>query len=285
MVAPMLYVAYKSLFSIKKRIMTTEETLEYIISNHVSISRYGDGELGIMNGQSIGFQGNDNLLAKRLKEIAESPVEKLLVCVPSMLVTLDGLKPESKSFWEGELGMKYFLWAKMFSKHNLLGDAGISRFYIDWKDGILRTQRILPLWRKIWHNRDLIIVEGKSTRLVVGNDIFLSAKSISRILCPEKDAFKKYDLILSAIAESYKEGALVIIALGPTATVLAYDLAKMNVWAIDIGHIDIEYEWYLMRAKNKVKIPFKATNEVGAATDVASIENADYERQIKCWID
>ena len=170
--------------------MIAENTLEYIINNNVSISRYGDGEFGIMRGQSIGFQDNDNLLSKRLKEIAENPIEKLLVCVPSMLTSLDGLKPESKSFWEGELGMKYFLWNKMFSKHNLLGDTEISRFYIDWKDGVARTRKILPLWQKIWHNRDLIIVEGKSTRLGVGNDIFISAKSISRILCPEKDAFK-----------------------------------------------------------------------------------------------
>lgn len=59
----------------------------------------------------------------------------------------------------------------------------------------------------------------------------------------------------------------------------------MGIWSIDIGHIDIEYEWYLMRAKNKVKIPFKATNEAGAATDVATIDNADYESQIRCRVD
>lgn len=33
-------------------------------------------------------------------------------------------------------------------------------------------------------------------------------------------------------------GRLILIALGMTATVLAYDLSKAGFWAIDIGHID-----------------------------------------------
>jgi hypothetical protein len=42
---------------------------------------------------------------------------------------------------------------------------------------------------------------------------------------------------------------LILISLGPTATVLAYDLAKLGYWAIDIGHIDNEYEWLKLEAK------------------------------------
>ena len=42
---------------------------------------------------------------------------------------------------------------------------------------------------------------------------------------------------------------LILLALGPTATVMAYNLAQKGYQAIDIGHIDIEYEWYRMGAK------------------------------------
>jgi hypothetical protein len=35
---------------------------------------------------------------------------------------------------------------------------------------------------------------------------------------------------------------LILIALGPTATVLAYDLAKKGYQAIDIGHLPSCYE-------------------------------------------
>ena len=50
-------------------------------------------------------------------------------------------------------------------------------------------------------------------------------------------------------------------ALGPTATILAYDLAKDNYWTIDIGHIDIEYIWFLKKATEKIAIEGRHVNE------------------------
>lgn len=59
-----------------------------------------------------------------------------------------------------------------------------------------------------------------------------------------------------------------------TATFAAYDLAKVGLGAIDIGHIDIEYEWFLMWADDKVAIKVKYVNEVKngkiVSDDVAS---------------
>lgn len=42
-----------------------------------------------------------------------------------------------------------------------------------------------------------------------------------------------------------------MISLGPTATVLAYDLFKAGYQAIDFGHVDVEYEWWRMGAHKK----------------------------------
>ena len=50
--------------------------------------------------------------------------------------------------------------------------------------------------------------------------------------------------------------------MGPTATVLAYDLACQGYQAIDLGHLDIEYEHYLLHATSIVKIKDKYTNDV-----------------------
>lgn len=46
-----------------------------------------------------------------------------------------------------------------------------------------------------------------------------------------------------------------LIALGPTATVMAYDLADMGYQALDIGNVDIEAEWFLRGVDEKIKIP------------------------------
>ena len=71
-----------------------------------------------------------------------------------------------------------------------------------------------------------------------------------RILCPLKDAFNRYDEILS-IAETKipkVEDSLILIVLGMTAPVMAYDLNKLGYQAIDIGHANIEYCWWKMKA-------------------------------------
>ena len=49
--------------------------------------------------------------------------------------------------------------------------------------------------------------------------------------------------------------------LGPTAKVLVSDLARQGYQAIDLGHIDSEYEWYEMGATYKVKLTNKHTAE------------------------
>ena len=46
-------------------------------------------------------------------------------------------------------------------------------------------------------------------------------------------------------------GGLVLLALGPTATVLAARLVKVGVQALDVGHIDVEDMWYLMGGEDK----------------------------------
>ena len=101
--------------------------------------------------------------------------------------------------------------------------------------------------KEIWKNRDVVLLEGREARIGVGNDLFDGAKSISRILfCPTRNAFNKYAQILSAF-DGVNSDALILISLGPTATVLAYDLCKRGYQAIDFGHISEEYECFLRR--------------------------------------
>ena len=70
-----------------------------------------------------------------------------------------------------------------------------------------------------------------------------------------------------------------MIALGPTATVLAYDLAEMGYWALDIGHLDLEYEWFL-KGKGYSYVPHKYNNEALGDTKVQDIYDEYYEETI-----
>ena len=75
------------------------------------------------------------------------------------------------------------------------------------------------------------------------------AKSGSRLKAPLRNAFVVYDDILNSIKMTNNK--LVLLSLGPTATVLAYDLGKDGFQAIDIGHLDWEYSLFLKKATSK----------------------------------
>ena len=126
-------------------------------------------------------------------------------------------------------------------------------------------------------NKDILILEGENTRFGLGNSLLKKAKSIKRIILPARDSFSKYQEILKEVGDNFSKDTLLLIALGPTATVLAYDFCGMGYQALDIGHMDIEYEWYLMGAKEKVDLPNKSVNEVSGVVK-KDIENKEIEK-------
>ena len=77
------------------------------------------------------------------------------------------------------------------------------------------------------------------------------------------------------------EKRLILIALGPTATILAYDLYKLGYQVIDVGHIDIEYEWYLRKSKKRIRIEYKFVNEAkNGGKNIKKIKDVNYYKQI-----
>lgn len=113
-----------------------------------------------------------------------------------------------------------------------------------------------------------MIAEGAKTRFGVGNDLLENAGTIRRIIAPSEGAFSKYDEILGAIKRNSNRDTLVLVALGPTATILSYEIGRTGIQTIDIGHLDIEYEWYKSNTKKKTPIIGKYVNEAGGDSSV-----------------
>ncbi|MGH3973915.1 MAG: GT-D fold domain-containing glycosyltransferase [Pseudonocardiaceae bacterium] len=245
-------------------VMSNEQTVKYILEHDCSVVRFGDGEFNLMNGIGIKFQKSDDGLRARLKEItAAQSADKLLICIPNMFVPkkqlAEMLTDESVSWWRKNLFLTRGLWYKSFSG-GLYGSTNMTRFYIRARHKE-RTAGYVRELIKVWENRDIVFIEGSKTHMGAGNDLFKGAKSIKRILCPPEDAFARYDEILAAAQKHIGKDELVICALGPAATVLCYDLFKLGYTALDLGHMDIEYEWFKMGATRKVAIKGKAVNE------------------------
>lgn len=260
-------------------IMTKEETVRYIIDHQCSCARLGDGEFSVIDGGGNGFQQADEKLGERLQEVLTSCNPNVLVCIPSSLKVVKPLVLNSQL---SAMGYRQLFLKSVVMPHVLpnrkYGDALFTRFYMVWKNK-RRVPKYITLLKQLWEGEDLLIVEGKYSRLGVGNDLFDNAASIKRILCPNQNAFVHYDEILYAVKSHY-DGRLVILALGMTATVMAYDLANDGIRALDLGHIDVEYEWFRMGAKHKVAVPNKQVQEVEGGLSTIVMTNEKYLRQI-----
>ena len=159
-------------------------------------------------------------------------------------------------------------------------NAYVTRPYVMYNDSKTDCpQNRFENLKKIWADRKCVFIEGKYTALGVGNDLFSGAESIQRIIGPAENAFHAYDKILECCKNQAKD-KLFLLALGPTATVLAYDLCKMGYQAVDIGHIDLEYEWFLKGQGCRTEIVGKYNNELAGGDKPVEIKDKQYQSQI-----
>ena len=251
----------------------------------MSISRFGDGEFDLMlNINHPKFQRKNKKLTDRLIDVFNMSNEKLLVCIPNIFTddALDNLTNDAKKHWRRFVYKNRLSIYNLFDEYKTYGDALVTRHYIDIKNKENISDYFIQI-KGIWEKRNVIIVEGRFTRFGVNNDLLHNAKSVHRILCPEKDAFDKYDEILKACQrQAFNKNVLFLLALGPKATVLAADLTEYGYQAIDIGHLDIEYEWFLHNVKKKTKVENKYVNEIDDILDESTDKLYDkkYEQSI-----
>lgn len=260
------------------RVASIDTTIEKIINEKCSVSRFGDGELKLVAGKSISFQKHSSLLETRLKEVLVSNNEGHIVCIPDIFSDNSQYTESYAEYWKSHLKRFRFKWYKNLNMKQEYFNSFISRFYLCYQDR-QKSERFFKKIKKIWNERDVVIIEGEFSRLGVGNDLFENTKSVKRILAPKKDAFSSYNEIVKFVTNMDKD-ILILIALGPTATVLSLDLHNEGFQAVDIGHIDVEYEWYLKGAKEKLAIKNKFVNEVNAGKFEEEFIESEYYDQI-----
>ncbi|MCI6373220.1 MAG: GT-D fold domain-containing glycosyltransferase [Paraprevotella sp.] len=268
-------------------VLNSYDTIKFIVNNRCSVSRFGDGELAMIyhfldggnasNFYIDSFQSYSEKLAEKLYRILLTNNSNLLVSIPYPIVSVDEYKGLDKIFWQRFTILDINRFKTLLSDKQVYGNSCFTRFYLNHKKTDFNYY--VSTLKGIWEKLNICVIEGENSRLGVRNDLFANAKSIHRILCPTINAFEKYDKILSVI-EANARYDLYLIALGHTATVLASDLSELGLWAIDIGHIDIEYEWYLRRAKRKIVIPDKYINEIDEGRKIINCSDITYEHEI-----
>ena len=255
-----------------------DETLDYIIESQSSLVRFGDGEINMLAGHSIPYQDYDEELVSTMRDIiGQESREELVVCLPDAFTDRFKFTSWAIPFWKDHMD-HYMDFYRELCSNSWYGSTFVSRPYIDFEDKSQAKAQFEKL-KSIWKNRDLLIVEGATSRSGVGNDLFDDANSIKRIICPSHSAFSRVHEIEQEI-EKHANDRLILCMLGPTAKVLAYHLSKKGYQVLDIGHIDSEYEWMKMGAKTKVKFSHKHTAEYNFDQDIEFIEDETYNSQI-----
>lgn len=259
------------------QVMSLKETADLIANSDVSIVRFGDGEISLLNNNDLGFQSKNSDLVEKMKDVLQSNESKLLVCIPGIWGRLEGFSPTSFWFILHHLFRYRDTWISLLPKNKVFGDAYITRIYLGYKDKS-HSREIFNTLLSAWRGKDVLLIEGEKSRLGVGNDMFSETRSLQRILCPAENAFLKYDEIKKEALKT-DENKLILLSLGPAAKPLVYDLFKAGYRVIDVGHLDMEYEMFLRGSDKLIKVKYKYFNEINERNPEECLDD-DYQKQI-----
>lgn len=263
------------------KILSADEAIASIRERHRSLARFGDNEFELMLGRKrTDYQDTDARLRKRLTEVLHSETDNVLIAIADNYGSLEKYTDEAadaiREYLGGGAREEHM---RLLDKDREYYDAYLSRPYMIFRDKENANKRFDAL-KAIWDGQDILMVEGEHTRFGVGNDLLDNAKSVQRILTLDRSCFFLYDDLLGRVKQ-FGRDKLVLIALGPAASVMAYDLAAENYWAVDIGQLDVEYEWYLRKVKERCVIPYKTVSEVSRYEPIETDEDADYIKKYK----
>ena len=245
---------------------TNEETVDLIVKEKKSLARFGDGEFMWMAGESMpSFQSYSPQFGQDLIKAFTSKNDNLLVGIPYGVFDASKCNLLARMHWRIIRANFLPRLEKFVDMSRKYCDASITRPYIDYNDRCF-SEATFKLLKRIWDGKDIVIVEGEKTKLGMGNDLLSNAKSIRRIICPAENAYNVLDKIKNSIHKNIEKDTLIVSALGPTASILAAQLCDEGYQFVDIGHVDVEYMWFLNHAISRETIEGKYVNESGVKT-------------------
>ena len=247
------YLLYLS--GVKKnyiKVCSIDQTIDELLMTNKSMVRFGDGEIVVIRGHDLKLQRSTPEIAEGLKPILAYAYDDLIVAIPEIFGNLNIYVPRSKAFWKEHLFFNRKIYYQYCNMNKMYYNAFISRFYETLSDKSKSKEWIEKI-KLIWKDRDIVIIEGERTHNGVGNDLFQYARSIERIIGPASNAYDLVDDIFLS-CKKYSKDKLFLVSLGVAAKFLAQKLYLEGYRVLDIGNLDMEYEWYLAGSTEKTVI-------------------------------
>jgi hypothetical protein len=193
----------------------------------------------MLSDTGLGFQGPDAGMSARLAEILKSREPGLIVAIPGVISW------SYAQWWE----TIYPSAAALLDPSVKYGDSLVSR-----GAGVAAVS--LADFRRIWDGRRVVFVYSSRGRFHEDPRLFSGIAGREFVDIPPRDAFAAYDSILAKCMELPRD-RIFIIAAGPTATILAYDLCRAGYQALDLGHLPNEYACIEDDALRTEKLPIE----------------------------
>lgn len=258
----------------KIKVYSVDETLDILLTTEKSMVRFGDGEIVVLSGKNIFFQTASPEISEGLKRILQYKYDDLIVTLPDIFDNLDIYVPASQRFWKDHLLFFRKVYNQFCNPYRKYYNTSVSRGYVTLSDKSY-SGKWFNKFRQLFKDKKLVIVEGSTTHNGVGNDLFEYAYSIERIICPSRNAYCVRDKIREKCLE-YAKDVLFLFSLGITAKGLVEELFLEGYRVLDIGNLDMEYEWFLRNALKKEEIP--KHNIVGVEANKAAGYNSYLEQ-------
>jgi len=225
------------------KIQSVEESIATLITNkEASLCRFGDGEIQILKGNHIPLQTASPKLSARFREILGSKQDNILIAFPRLLyASKQNIVPYARRFWR-ENGQAFRDELEKYIDFNhtyYAAELTLASNLFERYDVKTYFENIA----KIWQDQAITIVCGETVFQDIEYNIFDSAQSVDYVFAPSLNAFEVYESLLER-CRAIPQHHVIILILGPTAKVLAYDLAEAGFRALDLGHIAKSYDWY-----------------------------------------
>ena len=81
-----------------------------------------------------------------------------------------------------------------------------------------------------------MFVIGEGSHWVNEKRLFSNVLDAKYLVTKGKSTYDEYEEIITQI-KNFNQEWLILLAIGPTSTVLAYELSKVGYQALDIGHL------------------------------------------------
>lgn len=220
------------------------ETVEYVAERKVSLARFGDGEIGLACHayRSLEFQTGSPQLSRALQNVLSDYRPNLLVGLPGFV---------ADTTWLTMFARYWGVLEEVLPPSRTWGVSSVSRA----NAFAYHREALVDAWRACWEGRNVTVVTGRGSRFDPIDELFSNVGDINFEYGPTRNAFESLDQLTAQLLE--KPLDLVIVALGPAATILAARLSDRGVQTLDIGHISNSYEQIFRNGPVPESLPIK----------------------------